>query len=172
MQKRRSFSKEEEKIIIETYKKFLNLGKCGRELGLWPTTISRVLKRNGVNVIENKSGENHPGWKGGKIFNKGDGYVGIWMPGHERADGGNYVYEHTLNYQKATGKLPGKKEVLHHIDLDKHNNDISNLFLCDNKKHLQIHRDIEKLIKPLMKLGIVVFKDGEYSIACDLPILK
>ena len=37
---------------------------------------------------------------------------------HERVDGGGYVYAHTLEYEKHTGKLPQKNEVLHHIDLD------------------------------------------------------
>ena len=41
---------------------------------------------------------------------------------HERADGGGYVYTHTLEYEKHTGKLPQKNEVLHHIDLDKRKN--------------------------------------------------
>ena len=34
----------------------------------------------------------------------------LWSPLHERADGGGYVYAHTLEYEKHTGKLPQKNE--------------------------------------------------------------
>ena len=139
-----------------------NLGVVGKEFNLQRTQISRVLKRNGIEVARNNSGSEHPHWKGGFNNNKGDGYLGIWSPLHERADGGGYVYAHTLEYEKHTGKLPQKNEVLHHIDLDKRNNDYSNLFLCGHRKHLEIHRKIEKLIRPLMEKGFIKFIDGDY----------
>lgn len=56
-------------------------------------------------------------------------------------------------------------EVLHHIDLDKLNNDFSNLFLCEHKQHLVCHRSIENLIKPLLQLGVIYFNNGEYKIS-------
>lgn len=156
--------KEIESKMIELYAKYKNLGIVGRELNLYPTSISRVLKRNNITVEANAVGDKHPGWKGGKNMTKGDGYIGIWSPGHERADGGKYVYEHTLVYEKNTGKLPQKNEILHHIDLDKHNNKFENLFLCGHKKHIEIHRQIEKFIKPLMEKGFVIFENGEYKL--------
>jgi len=158
-------SVEFENKVIDLYLGCFNLGAVALEMGIYRTGVSRILKRNNIEIKENKSGKDHPNWRGGKNMNKGDGYIGIHKPGHERADGGNYVYEHTLNFEKHYGFLPKKNEVLHHIDLDKQNNEISNLYLCGHKKHLQIHRNIEKLIKPLLQRGIIEFKDGEYIFA-------
>ncbi len=147
---------------VELYSIHQNLRRVADEMGVWSTSIRRILKRHNVIIKPNKVGADHPGWKGGRHFNKGNGYIGVWSPGHPRADGGQYVYEHTLVFEKENGFLPGPKQVLHHIDLDKHNNDILNLFLCNNKKHMQLHRNIEKLIKPLIAKGFIIFKDGEY----------
>lgn len=157
-------SKEVEQNCIELYSTAKNLKRVSEQTGIHKTTVHRILKRNGVNVYPNKSGEDHPAWKGGINMNKGDGYIGLWKPGHERADGGNYVYEHTLVWEQNTGKLPQKNEVLHHIDLDKHNNNFNNLYLCGHRKHLELHRKIEKLIKPLIEKGIIKFENGDYML--------
>lgn len=153
--------------LIELY---INEKKSCKEIcrmyGMSTNSSGRIgdrLKCLGIEVRKD-AGKNHHGWKGGRI-SKGSNYVGIWMPEHERADNQGYVYEHTLVYENAYGVLPKKGEVIHHIDLDKHNNDIGNLYLCDNKKHLSVHRSIEKLIKPLLENGIVVFDDGEYRLS-------
>lgn len=154
-----------DELLLTLYEEHKNLHKVADVLSTYPTTILRRLKTLGIKIYKNKSGSDHPNWRGGKILNKGNGYVGIHNPTHERADSGGYVYEHTLNFENKFGFLPGKNEVLHHIDLDKHNNNDDNLYLCNNRKHLQIHRQIEKLIKPLMDKGIVKFENGEYLIA-------
>lgn len=126
--------------------------------------VSIILQRNGIVIPKQGRGPDSYGWKGGRII-KGDGYYGVWNPEHERADNQGYVYEHTLVYEENTGELPQKGEVLHHIDLDKLNNDFTNLFLCGHKEHLVCHRSIEKLIKPLLELGIIYFDNGEYHIS-------
>ena len=158
------FTKESEQIIIDCYNKHLNLSLVMDELKLHKTTLRRVLNRNGISTNRNKVGSEHPMWKGGRINCKGGGYIGIWKPDHPRADNGNYVYEHTLIYEQNTGELPKKNEMIHHIDLDKHNNNFDNLYLCDASKHLQLHRNIEKLVSELMKKGQIGFKDGDYYI--------
>ena len=124
------------------------------------TNIGIKLKKLGV-TIRKDAGKNHHNWKGGKI-SKGVGYVGIWKPEHERAVKQGYVYEHTLVYEKNTGKIPKKDEVIHHIDLDKHNNNFNNLYLCNYKQHIEIHRSIENIIKPLLENGIIEFHNGKY----------
>lgn len=125
------------------------------------SNISRKLREMGVEIRQDK-GENHHSWKGGRII-KGDGYIGIWKPEHERSDKQGYVYEHTLVVESTLGRLPEKDEVVHHINLDKLDNSPSNLWLCGNKEHLVCHRSIEKLIKPLLENGIIEFVNGEYQ---------
>lgn len=136
-----------------------------RKYGLSPNSsgnIGQKLKSMGVK-IRRDAGEYHHAWKGGRIM-KGDGYVGIWMPNHERADNQGYVYEHTLVAAKKYGRLPQAGEVVHHINLDKLDNSENNLWLCNNREHLVCHRSIEKLIKPLLEKGIISFCDGEYKV--------
>ena len=126
------------------------------------TNIAIRLKKLGIKIRKD-AGENHHNWKGGKIL-KGDDYIGIWNPSHIRADSQGYVYEHTLVYEKEKGILPKKNEVIHHIDMDKHNNNIENLYLCDHKKHIKIHRSLEKLVKQLIDMKIIEFKEEKYQI--------
>ena len=126
------------------------------------SNLARMLKRNGIK-IRKQIGKDHHSWKGGKII-KGCGYYGIWNPEHPRKDSQGYVYEHTLIYEEKTGKLPQKKEVLHHINLDKLDNRFENLYLCGNKQHLICHRSIENLIKPLLDKNIIYFDNGIYKI--------
>lgn len=124
------------------------------------TNIGIKLKKLGV-TIRKDAGKNHHNWKGG-IISKGDGYIGIWKPKHPRADKQGYVYEHTLVYEKEKGILPSKNEVIHHIDMDKHNNSIDNLYLCNNKEHLEIHRSLEKIVRTLIDRNIIEFQNGKY----------
>lgn len=124
------------------------------------SNIAIKLKQMGVKIRKD-AGENHHNWKGG-IISKGDGYIGIWKPEHSRADKQGYVYEHTLIYEKEKGILPSKNEVIHHIDMDKHNNSIDNLYLCNNKEHARTHRSLEKIVRDLIERDIIEFQNGKY----------
>ena len=157
-------SAEKEIEIVKTYKSTNKLILTSKLCKVSTSVVKRVLTINNIPVHKNNNGKHHHNWKGGINKNKGDGYIGIWNPKHERADGGGYVFEHTLNYEKHYGVLPKKGECIHHIDLDKHNNDIKNLFLCTHSQHLKIHRQLEKLIKPLMDSGIIIFENGAYKL--------
>lgn len=134
-------------------------------------SILNALRNMGVE-IRKTVGKNHGMWKGGKISCKGDGYYGIHHPTHERADSGGYVYEHTLIAEKKYGRLPIKGEVVHHINCNKHDNRAENLWLCGHKEHLIIHRSIEKLIKPLMEQGIVIFNEHEKEYQISKPAIQ
>lgn len=126
------------------------------------TNLGRMLKKLGVEIRKD-AGKNHHNWKGGRVI-KGDGYYGIWSPNHSRADKQGYVYEHTLVAEEKYGRLPEKTEVVHHINLDKLDNSMDNLWLCGNKEHIMCHRSIEKLIKPLLEKGIIGFDNGKYYV--------
>lgn len=152
--------------IIELYvDKKMTCKEICRKYGLSPnssTNLSRKLREWGIEIRKD-AGMYHHNWKGGKII-KGDNYIGIWMPAHKRADNQGYIYEHTLVYQQNTGYLPQKNEVIHHIDLDKHNNNFNNLYLCNHKQHAILHRSIESLIKPLLEKDIIYFDNGIYKL--------
>lgn len=141
-----------------------------RMYGLSENSSSNIgirLKKLGISIRKD-AGKNHHNWKGGKII-KGDGYIGIWNPSHERSDKQGYVYEHTLVYENYNGVLPSDGEVIHHIDMDKSNNDIKNLYLFKNaKEHAISHRSLEKIVKTLLEKNIIYFKDGIYKIKENL----
>jgi len=118
------------------------------------------LKKMGIDIRKDK-GKNHHNWKGGRII-KGNNYIGIWNPDHERSDKQGYVFEHTLVAEKKYGRLPNKNEVIHHIDFNKQNNDSNNLYLCSYVDHTKLHRSADKLIKILLEKNIIVFINGEY----------
>ncbi len=70
-----------------------------------------------------------------------NGYVRIWCPGHPLAMKDGYVYEHRYVWHDHYGDVPPGFEV-HHKDLDRANNDISNLELLSEDEHLAEHNAI------------------------------
>ena len=66
---------------------------------------------------------------------------------------------HDYIMQKEIGREIRIKEVVHHINLDIRNNDISNLYLCKTRsEHYKIHGNLGKfIIKPLLERNIIYF---------------
>ena len=156
------FSEEKTAEMCKRYKEGESATKIAKDMGLYTTSVTRVLNRNGIET-GHKKGKEHPNWKGGRI-DKGDGYIGIWKPEHPRADNQGYVFEHTLVIEKELGKLPEDNEMVHHINCDKHDNRIENLYLCTRGQHKKAHWSLENLLPDLIERDIVGFdkKKGEY----------
>jgi HNH endonuclease len=96
-----------------------------------------------------------------KITN-GKGYVLIRVSSTEDYPGkrtANFIYvrEHVKIIQDHLGRRLNDNEVVHHIDGDKSNNDISNLDLCTQKEHNMCHASSEKVIFELYKKNIVKY---------------
>ena len=63
----------------------------------------------------------------------------------EKKGAARYEFVHVLNMEKEIGRKLYKQESIHHIDCDKKNNDIDNLFLCANEKeHQKLHASMKK----------------------------
>lgn len=77
-------------------------------------------------------------WKGGRKTNY-KGYIQVLEPNHHRADPSGYVFEHILVFEKETGITVTKDFVVHHLDGNKQNNDISNLCLMTMGGHTSFH---------------------------------
>ena len=76
-------------------------------------------------------------WKGGRQIDS-DGYILIHSPDHPYRNSAGYVREHRLSMENHIGRYLSPKEVVHHIDGNKKNNDISNLVLyASNGEHLR-----------------------------------
>jgi hypothetical protein len=61
------------------------------------------------------------------------------------------VREHIIVMEEYLGRPMKKGEVVHHIDGDKTNNDISNLDLCSVQEHNKCHATIEQIVFELYK---------------------
>ena len=100
-----------------------------------------ISKSGSNNPHKNLLKENSTNWKGGHP-DDGSGYTLVfdddnWMTTHKANE---YVYEHQLTFLKALGlhKMPNNF-VIHHIDLDKKNNEIDNLAFLTNSAHARLH---------------------------------
>ena len=86
------------------------------------------------------TGDKHRCWKGGRRVNS-SGYVLIYSRGHPKSDSNHYVREHILVMENVIGRHLTKNEVVHHIDGNRQNNDISNLQLMTRSEHTRLHMD-------------------------------
>lgn len=96
----------------------------------------RIFSKNGYVLVRVSSSENYPG-------KKTENFI--------------YVREHVKIMQDHLGRRLTSDEVVHHIDGDKSNNDISNLDLCTKKEHNLCHATSEKIIFELYKKNIVKY---------------
>jgi len=102
-------------------------------------------------------GEKHWRWKGGKTHLNGY-LVVLSQNGVNR-----YRREHCLITEKSIGRKLLKGEQVHHIDGNKLNNNLDNLFLMkDVREHAKLHKQLESLALELVREGKIGFKDGLY----------
>lgn len=86
---------------------------------------------------ETAKGKNNPFYKNGKTITS-HGYI-------ELSGGNGRRYEHRVVMEQHLGRKLTSDEVVHHIDGDKKNNDISNLMIFpDTQEHIRFHRRMEK----------------------------
>ncbi|QHW33802.1 hypothetical protein GZH47_25385 [Paenibacillus rhizovicinus] len=128
-------------------------------------------KRNGKNKI------GKPSWNSGhrkpqderqlgSIYQNHHGYYEIYLAGdsvkYGRKDG--YVLMHRKVVQDNIERPLGEKELIHHIDGNKLNNDLSNLFLCSSMSHHRdIHNSLEEVAFQLYHLGLITFDHENQS---------
>lgn len=93
------------------------------------------------------------------------GYTLIKSYEHPNRNSHNDVFEHRLVMENHLGRYLKKEEVIHHIDENRTNNNIENLYLCKNiSNHQKVHSSFYKLMPILLKLKIIIFKNGEYML--------
>jgi hypothetical protein len=119
--------------------------KCGKyEEAFWGT-VKKSRERRGEETdycyqcsqIGRKmpTGPAYKQWKHGKTYN---GYTRITL-------NGSRVLEHVAVMEAHLGRKMNKGEIIHHIDMDKGNNDILNLYVFQSKsKHVACHSAMER----------------------------
>lgn len=118
-------------------------------------------------MSKNWRGNRNPRWQpiGSKV-DDGHGYILVKIK--EGQDFDNWRQEHVYVMEKhIKRKIDTKKECVHHIDGDKKNNKLSNLFLTTHNYHKKLHQSIfMELIKPLLEKNIINFdkNSGTYKL--------
>lgn len=101
-------------------------------------------------ILDHPKMELSSSWNGGRYLND-NGYYRIY-------DGKNYIYEHKRIMEIFLKRRLTPQEQVHHIDMNKVNNRIENLFYCKNKKeHAKIHTQMEMLAQNLF--GSMIWYD-------------
>lgn len=68
------------------------------------------------------------------------GYALVYEPEHKHAKGNGYVFEHIIVAEKLLGRPLKDKEVVHHIDGDKRNNNPCNIAIFNSQsEHMRFH---------------------------------
>lgn len=97
--------------------------------------------------IKNAKPEERPSWKGGRMFHS-SGYILVYSLNHPYKDSRGYVFEHRLIMEKHLGRYLNSEEIIHHIDSNKTNNQIENLYLFENNgKHMVYHRSLRAMVE-------------------------
>ena len=92
----------------------------------------------------------------------GDGYI-TKQGYHLVYKDGRYTPLHrTLFEDLATN------EVVHHIDGNKGNNDLDNLYVCTKKTHREVHGQLERLSYYLIQMGMIEFSEGTYNFGTSM----
>lgn len=101
----------------------------------------------------NHSGFFKKGATGEKCINykqgeqEANGYIMVLSHDHPHKNKKGYVYKHRLVMEEKIGRYLTPKEVVHHIDKNKKNNDIDNLMLFENdREHHKFHQEIKELL--------------------------
>jgi len=92
-----------------------------------------------------RKGGNNVKWNGGQRVTAG--YIYLLRPDHPMAAKSGYVKRANLVWEEATGHYPdwkNKRELLHHIDGDKRNDNIGNLQLMSSADHTSLHSSSEQ----------------------------
>lgn len=142
-QKRGNRTDEEFKayLVTEYSHKERSMSSIAKELNISHVIVSKYLDKYGIEKRTKKQqqqGKGAPNWNGGKRINS-NGYVEIYYPNHPNANKRKTVYEHQLIAEKKIGRFLRKGEVVHHIDMDKSNNNPNNLIVMTNQEHVKLH---------------------------------
>lgn len=122
-----------------------------------------------------KTRKNNPWNKGikqeprnvGNTYINNNGYVEVWVGKHVSGGAGGYQKEHRVFVELEIGRRLNKKELIHHIDGDKTNNNKDNLLLCSGDfEHRKVHGQLERVAMSLVREGIIKFdqKTKQYII--------
>lgn len=109
-------------------------------------------------------GADHWRWRGGRSVMT-NGYIEVWLdpadPLFSMAGKDGYVYEHRLVVARHLGRCLTSDEEVHHLNGNKHDNDLGNLELLSKGEHAaRHHQDVMVLLQRVAQLEAQVRRLG------------
>jgi hypothetical protein len=112
-----------------------------------------------------------PNPKRGSTYINSSGYVEEYIGAVDNNRKGKYYLQHRLIVEKYLGRVLDKSELVHHINGDKTDNRLENLYLCQSMSHHKtLHQQLEQVSMQLVKLNLIEFDNeaGSYRIAAHI----
>ena len=107
----------------------------------------------------------------GNTHTSSDGYPMVWVGRHNYSHG--YMPVHRLLVSEKENRVLDFNEKVHHIDGDKSNYDIDNLFLCESMSHHQsLHAQLETISFELIQNDLIKFDHSKGIYKLSLPIKR
>lgn len=102
---------------------------------------TRAKKEGRELVLQPRTADRAPAWKGKGWYKTRRGYVMVLAPGHPYADARGYVREHRLMMEDALGRYLEPQEVVHHRNGITDDNRLENLeWFATNVDHIRATR--------------------------------
>ena len=173
-----------EKEVFDLYHvKIMTIAEIARKFNVSDKRVYTAVKKLGIPLRKNKKRDFikrvEGRYKGEKVFDKKVAkhtnfkdreYIMVYAPEYKCANKSGYVSEHKLNVLKNLHieDLP-KGTCIHHINMNKSNNRVENLQVCNKSDHAKYHSRLNDIICDLFQKEILGFdteigyfiKDGE-----------
>lgn len=111
------------------------------------------------------SGPNSAAWNGGSYIDS-NGYRMVYDQCRPKSGSGwsRYIKEHVAVMEAHLGCKLRKGDVVHHIDGDKLNNAVTNLYLTNHAGHMDTHQSLQEIGYQLIRAGLITFdvEKGKY----------
>ena len=132
----------------------INCDECGKEVLISASSESRCNKSYCSRNCRYKNRIAPNGKTKRKRGSKPDSYILIKSADHPHAGKDGYIPLHRHVVEMSLGRILDKNELVHHIDMDKENNNIENLdVIVGNKDHCLCHRSIQKCVRKIIDSG-------------------
>ena len=151
------FSEKDIELIKNMRDKGASLNEVAAFFGKSPSTISEKAEQAGLGKWRKSSGR----------------FCGRLIDGFDHR---HAIYTHRALIEKALGRKLNNNEIVHHIDGDKDNNDLSNLHLFSSRaEHLNAHKSAGRQLQELFRKGLLTFNriTGLYEVTdSSVPITR
>lgn len=126
-----------EEVIVDRYAAGESMGAIAKSIGVSQTAIRGLLIRSGAALrpVGARSGSENHQFKGGVVIYD-SGYVQV--RGARKAP-----HQHRVIAERALGRKLHSNEIVHHINGDKADNRNSNLLICTQPYHAELHARIK-----------------------------